>query len=1060
MAQSKVVRVEELEPLTSELSLSAHEGRLVPSLGKSPDLNSKNSSGYVSLLPENWPHLSSLLQRFSWDYTTAVSPSINKAVAHLHLLKDILDQFCNSGDLGSKAHTISCATTVTQKSASTPANSSKKTLHFQQDTASGNHYMPSAQSTTSPFIPGSSHSAGTGLQIIGQGAKEEKDDVISEVTEDGIDSILEAPYLGIEDVTEEVILLLAKLESDRQETLNQLYSERDRVKMLKHKINSLAEQKLVELPVAVQKEHEGCANDLIELNWHVNNRSRIESRIKKRVENAQDVNTRLKEDIGFVTIHIPLVQEKLNLEQEAMARIQQAQADANDELSITQDRCSSVVSKYDDACIKASQEREGIKADLDAVNKDLAEINEQLSMAKKTHSSYVEQFDKLDKRLNDNDQELNFLEVKCENLRVAEAMVSATVKDLESKIKREEFEQGKLQRENSRLSEQLLKEVKAYEEIKRNLTEAILLKKEKLKRFTRRNKELQMDIEDAGDKIRECERQKVADQKNIARMNKELDRTRDLILVTNEDLASVTIINNATKDQLQAQEEKSLQTEDALKATVEAMRKQMKEEMHTKTVMSARIHSDSSEKEKLLAENRLKKQKIDKQAAEVRASMENVQQRVQQLRDVYAGKSKKSISGIKCKQSVMDPKRRSIKSQYGVIVKERGKRPSVSLPGRTLPQLPKIPEEPLYVPPNSPVLSPLLVKPSNNMAAFCPIEEKCLILLQMCSDLRSRIDKIEKQKEELREELERKKIELEPDESCVDDTDSVGGSIGVKLNIDIVHYMVLGYHNEELLAVNKRLDYMAWKTEMMNKKLDDMDASANMFNKAQESTLMATKKLEGDLEEVEEKIRAAERIEDDLTAHLNRLKERVKDKNKNHDELFKSRKAVLETLQNNFKDELAKNTQLASAYRRLQNEHMFIKSKMLDKYDEIVKVENAMKDARQLSALQKKMHHARLIYFKYRHLYNDSERESLEAASCLNGTKVNDLQIEMDNALEKISDFLQNQLNPESIHKTAMNNLDKKERDHLVQQFAAPEVNVPSVAPTVQSHKSSVTACH
>ena len=63
----------------------------------------------------------------------------------------------------------------------------------------------------------------------------------------------EAPYLGIEDVAEEVILLLARLESDRQETLKQLYGERDRVKMLKHRIHSLAEQKLVQLPVAVQK---------------------------------------------------------------------------------------------------------------------------------------------------------------------------------------------------------------------------------------------------------------------------------------------------------------------------------------------------------------------------------------------------------------------------------------------------------------------------------------------------------------------------------------------------------------------------------------------------------------------------------------------------------------------------------------------------------------------------------------------------------------------------------------------------------------------------------------
>jgi hypothetical protein len=64
------------------------------------------------------------------------------------------------------------------------------------------------------------------------------------------------------------------------------------------------------------------------------------------------------------------------------------------------------------------------------------------------------------------------------------------------------------------------------------------------------------------------ERQKIADQKNIERMKKELERTLELMKVTNEDLASVTIINNATKDQLQAQEDKALHTEESLKVSV------------------------------------------------------------------------------------------------------------------------------------------------------------------------------------------------------------------------------------------------------------------------------------------------------------------------------------------------------------------------------------------------------------------------------------------------------------------------------------------------------------
>ena len=63
----------------------------------------------------------------------------------------------------------------------------------------------------------------------------------------------EIPYLGAEEVVDEVITLLAKLERDRQDTLDTLHSERDRVSMLGGKIDSLAARRITELPLSVQK---------------------------------------------------------------------------------------------------------------------------------------------------------------------------------------------------------------------------------------------------------------------------------------------------------------------------------------------------------------------------------------------------------------------------------------------------------------------------------------------------------------------------------------------------------------------------------------------------------------------------------------------------------------------------------------------------------------------------------------------------------------------------------------------------------------------------------------
>ena len=60
------------------------------------------------------------------------------------------------------------------------------------------------------------------------------------------------PYLGGDEVVEEVIALLAKLETDRQEVLESLKTQRLKSKQLKMKINEFCKQRLCDLPRAVQ----------------------------------------------------------------------------------------------------------------------------------------------------------------------------------------------------------------------------------------------------------------------------------------------------------------------------------------------------------------------------------------------------------------------------------------------------------------------------------------------------------------------------------------------------------------------------------------------------------------------------------------------------------------------------------------------------------------------------------------------------------------------------------------------------------------------------------------
>ena len=73
-----------------------------------------------------------------------------------------------------------------------------------------------------------------------------------EIVGDGLASYT-VPYLGAEEVLEEVITLLARMEAERQDTEMKIKEERHRVKILAEKIDQLSQLALEQLPMAVQR---------------------------------------------------------------------------------------------------------------------------------------------------------------------------------------------------------------------------------------------------------------------------------------------------------------------------------------------------------------------------------------------------------------------------------------------------------------------------------------------------------------------------------------------------------------------------------------------------------------------------------------------------------------------------------------------------------------------------------------------------------------------------------------------------------------------------------------
>lgn len=888
MSQTKVVKVEEVEIRPDSYSLgerfssqekfnNAVQEIEATFIGSSGDgLNEEELSetaDKVYPLPENWPKIPQIFRRKSCELTKATSPCVKKAVSHLELIQNIIEEWFRERDEEQKSRPSSVRPVASKKQLRFSGASGNQNVIKSTGSAKGRQSAASGRTTISL-------SSANQLSITGIGAIKEEDGAL-------------LPYLGAEDVLDEVVTLLARLENDRVEILKSLENEKEKVVRLNDKIDHLCLVRMRELPIAVQREHEACIMDLNELTWHVSYSSRTEKRIHQRTHTAEVNNQRLKEEISFVQRHIPLVKEKLQLEIQAMESIKNAQSKTYVELDNTQKRRHKTEAKSNDAVEKATTERNHIKRELDVVKESLDKISDDYAQSRLTYDTYIKQINDIKAKLIANDMEIKVLHVKNENAKVAEEMKAKQVRELQTQITEAEFEHDRLDNENLQLQSEL--DTRKHKMNKRisELERGANVRDARLRNITLKNKEAEMEVQDYMDKISDCQRQKVADEKNISRIHKEQARLQQQMAVTEDEYKKIAIINSAVREQLLGEQEKAFKMEESLKATAETLRRQVKDELHTKSVLVARINSDSTDLVKYKKDTTQKRDKAQKVANEVQTAVHTVLTKVEKLRSTKREKTE---------------------------TKDK---------------------------------------------------------------IRQQMEETEKQKEESRNKFMEQINNLEP------------------------HHTHL---KDDVTKLEKRLDYMEWKTEQMNKQIHDMDREEVTFKKLVDNAQKAIVDLEERRQELDLQMEALKKIEDDLKKSYEEVLGRIRDNEASHRKLIEERKKFLGESEVQKSHKLEINKELASKYRQLQNEHMIVKDKMMNNFDDRVKIEVQIKDTTQLQALQRRMHVAMLAYLKYRGLYNRSELDRMETETDQNSEQVQHLQVKMDEAIKQITEFLQTQV--------------------------------------------------
>ena len=814
MSQARVVKVEDVERRPDSYVLGQRvssqekfnvtnqdiEATYIASSGNELNGDELSESGdKVYPLPENWPKIPQIFRRKSCELTKATSPCVKKAVSHLELIQNIIEEWFKEREEEMKSRPCSVKPVPTKKQLR--FSSTNETL----DNVGRGSAMLRQQSATSGRTTTSLNSSAHQLSISGVGVIKEEEDAL-------------LPYLGAEDVLDEIVTLLARLENDRMEILKSLVHEKEKVVRLNDKIDHLCLVRMRELPIAVQKEHEACIMDLNELQWHVAYSSRTEKRIHSRTHTAEVNNQRLDEEISFVQRHIPLVKEKLQLEIQAMESIKNAQSKTYVELDNTQQRKQKTQAKSNDAVVKATTERNHIKRELDVVKESLEKISDDYAQSRMTYDTYSKQINDIKTKLILNEQEMKVLHVKNENAKVGEEMQAKKVRELQTQITEAEFEHERLENENIQLQSELDNRKKKMNARILELEKGAKARDSKLRKIMLKNQEAEMEVQDYMDKITECQRQKVADEKNINRIHKEMNRLQQQMSVTQDEYNRISVINTAVRDQLLTQQEKAFKMEESLKktrATAETLRRQVKDELHTKTVLVARINSDSTDLVKYKKDTVQKRDKAQKVATEVETAVNTVLAKVEKLRSTKREKTE-------CKEKI-----------------------------------------------------------------------------------RQQLKDTKQQEEDSRDKFLEEIKKLEP------------------------HHTHL---KDDVTKLEKRLDYMGWKSEQMKKQCNDMDREEVTMRKLVEIAEKAIVDLEERRHELDLQLEAIKKIEDEMKKNYDEILGRIRDNEAAHRKNMEERRKFLveSEVQKNSKLEI--NKDLASKYRQLQNEFMVAKDKMMNKF--------------------------------------------------------------------------------------------------------------------------------
>ncbi|XP_034285595.1 coiled-coil domain-containing protein 178 isoform X6 [Pantherophis guttatus] len=424
-------------------------------------------------------------------------------------------------------------------------------------------------------------------------------------------------------VVAEVIELISRLENERKDAEEALEFEKQHRKKLYLNSDKLSFWRLQQLPKAVQEEWEKCLQDIIELQWHFEEKNEQLQDALNQLTKIEGANSVIVKQINFMKKYSPLLEEKLCHEDDSMKEVKILFEEAKAQYDTVHQKYLEVQKLHEETKEECEIKRLYMREQIEADETTLNQLRDELKETDMLYTDINNKIHRLREEILENENRL-------EELIKQEADIEADLNSWRDKERRLKLKISRQESENRQLLDEFLKNVKTVESSKSNKESDLQKLKDKLahdlQQFTNLQDEIQyLKNENAGFmyKFRDSAKRKMGYQSEIQVLQKNIRRLEEHLKKVNKDLYAAELAYDDAKTKLDELNEGIGKEKSRFKNLEENIKKQIRDEISAWKLtqkrlkaLQAELERKKKEHEKLVEKMKSKLKKYELLSAE------------------------------------------------------------------------------------------------------------------------------------------------------------------------------------------------------------------------------------------------------------------------------------------------------------------------------------------------------------------------------------------------------------------------------------------------------------